>query len=55
MARWGTVADVVKAKEKVLARGANRRSFDCAFCDETARGSAQNDTFYINQSLTLRI
>ena len=53
MARCKTVADVVKDKEKVLGRRANRRSFDCASCDETARGSAQDDTFYIKQSLTL--
>jgi len=53
MARCKTVADVVKDKEKVLARRANRRSFDCASCDETARGSAQDDTFYSKQSLRL--
>jgi hypothetical protein len=45
----------VKDKEKVLGRGTNRRSFDCASCDETARGSAQDDTSYSKQSLTLRM
>ncbi len=35
-----------------MARRADRRSFDCASRDETARGSAQDDTFYINPSLT---
>jgi len=49
MARCGAV---VKDKEKVLARRANRRSFDCASRDETARGSAQDDTLYSNQSIT---
>jgi hypothetical protein len=37
--------------EKVLALRANRRSFDCASRDETARGSAQDDNFYILRSL----
>src|SRR5260370_9210148 len=34
--------------EKGSALLANRRSFDCASRDETARGSAQDDNFYIN-------
>jgi hypothetical protein len=32
--------------EKVPAPRANRRSFDCASRDETARVSAQDDNFY---------
>jgi hypothetical protein len=55
IARCGTVSDVVKDKEEVLVRRANRRCFDCASCDETARGFAQDDTSYINQSLRLRL
>jgi hypothetical protein len=35
--------------EKVSALGANRRSFDCAPRDETARGFAQDDIFYFLQ------
>jgi hypothetical protein len=46
---------VVGDKEKVEACRARRRSFDCASRDETARGSAQDDTFYINPSLSLRL
>ncbi len=49
--------------EKVLALRANRRSlrqaqgrlFDCASRDETPRVSAQDDNFYVNQSLKLRL
>jgi hypothetical protein len=29
--------------------------FDCASRDETARGSAQDDSFYILQSLNFRL
>jgi hypothetical protein len=38
-----------------IALRANRRSFDCASRDETARGSAQDDNFYITQSLKLKL
>ena len=49
--------------EKVLALRANRRSlrqaqgrlFDCASRDETARVSARDDNFYVNQSLKLEL
>src|SRR6185312_13691324 len=34
---------------KALAPRANRRSFDCASRDKTARGSAQDDNFPIHQ------
>src|ERR1700731_3680056 len=33
----------VKDLKKIAVVRANRRSFDCASCDETARGSAQDD------------
>src|SRR6266851_2496233 len=48
--RRGTAANRQKDTEKVPARRANRRSFDCASRDETARAFAQDDNFYINQS-----
>jgi hypothetical protein len=41
--------------EKALALRANRRSFDCSSRDETARGAAQDDSFYIVQSLNMSI
>jgi hypothetical protein len=46
---------IVKNIEKVFVLLANRRSFDCAFRDETARGSAQDDSFYILSSLNFRL
>jgi hypothetical protein len=49
--RRGTGANGPNNIEKVPALRANRRSFDCASRDETARGSAQDDNFYINPSL----
>jgi hypothetical protein len=37
-----------KASElKITVLRANRRSFDCASRDEAARGSAQDDKFYL--------
>jgi hypothetical protein len=41
-----------KDREKVPALQANRRSFDCASRDETARGSAQDYDFYIINHLS---
>src|ERR1700693_2390349 len=38
-------------RRQTVALRADRRSFDCASCDETARGSAQDDNFYMNQAL----
>jgi len=46
---------VVKNNENISIRRANRRSFDSASRDETARGSAQDDNSSINQSLTLNL
>ena len=31
------------------------RSFDCASCDEAARGSAQDDSFVVDQILRSRL
>jgi hypothetical protein len=41
--------------EKVPALRAHRGSFDCAPRDETARDSAQDDNFYINRPLKLKL
>src|SRR5260370_39889571 len=37
-----------------LALRTNRRSFDCTSREETARGSAQDDNFFINRSICTR-
>jgi hypothetical protein len=42
----------VENQERVSALRADSRSFDCASRDETARGSAQDDNFYLIQSVT---
>jgi hypothetical protein len=44
-----------KKLEEVPALRANRRSFDCASCDETARGSAQDDNLYLYRSIKLKL
>ena len=51
--RRGIGANRRKNMEKISVLQANRRSFDCASRDETARDSAQDDTFYILQSLSI--
>jgi hypothetical protein len=54
---WSDVdwSEVAKELEKVPALRANHRSFDCGSRDETARASAQDDNFYINPSLKLKL
>jgi hypothetical protein len=62
---WSNVGLEQKAKRsgEIVALRANRRFlrraqdrlFDCASRDETATGSAQDDNFYITQSLKLKL